>query len=115
MNSINTVMIFDLQTPSPPNLKAQFENEHERLNLPEPWHRNFIALAVGLLERQIIDHPTCVERCELAAAGLEHALEIHATWSRGWDIKLSYALTCQDTGEVWATAGGAASPAAISV
>ncbi len=99
-------MIFDPQTPSLPNLKAQFENEHERLNFPELWHRNCIALAVGLFERQIIDHPTCVERCEVADAGLENALDIHATWPRGWDISLSYALTCQATGEVWATAGG---------
>lgn len=99
-------MIFDPQTPSLPSLKAQFENEHERLNFPELWHRNCTALATGLLDRQIIDQPACAERCELADAGLEHALEIHATWPRGWDISLSYALICQATGEVWATASG---------
>lgn len=106
MNSTDAVMIFDPQTPSLPNLKAQFDNEHERLNFPELWHRNCITLAVGLFERQIIDHPTCVDRCELAVAGLEHAREIHATWPRGWDVSLSYALTCHETNEVWATASG---------
>ncbi len=28
------------------------------------------------------------------------------TWPCGWDIRLSYELTCPDTGKVWATSGG---------
>lgn len=99
-------MIFDPQIPSLPNLKSQFENEHERLNFPELWHRNCIQLATGLFERQIIDQQACAERCELADAGLEHALEIQATWPRGRDLELSYTLTCRETGDTWARCSG---------
>ncbi|ASN71531.1 hypothetical protein 9F2_25 [uncultured Caudovirales phage] len=99
-------MIFDPLTPSLPSLKAQFENEHERLNFPNLWHSVCLQIATELFDRKVISQEQCVERCELADAGLEHALEIHATWPMGWDLQLSYTLTCHDTGQVWARCSG---------
>ncbi|MCD4863718.1 hypothetical protein [Pseudomonas sp. PLB05] len=87
-------------------LQRYLTYERDRLDLPEIWHRFCITGALALLERRAISQPDCVELCEHADAGLDHSIEIQATWPRGWDIRLSYELTCPDTSEAWATSGG---------
>lgn len=69
------------------------------------WHRFCITGGLSLLERRAISQPTCVEFCERTDAGLYQSMGIQATWPRRWEIRLSYELTCPDTGEVWATSG----------
>lgn len=99
-------MFLDPDNPTVTGLRDYLADERDRLNFPEMWHRFCTSAALALLERRTISQPDCVELCELADAGLDCSLEIHATWPRGWDIRLSYQLTCPDTGEVWATSGG---------
>lgn len=93
-------MIFDSLNPSLAGLRQYLADEHDRLNYPDMWHRFCTLGAVMLLERQVIDQPECAELCELADAGRDHAMEVWTTWPRGWDIRLSYELTCPETGEV---------------
>lgn len=99
-------MLFDPDHPTVLGLQEYLTDEHDRLNFPEMWHRFCTTGALALLERRAISQPDCVELCEQADAGLAHSLEIQATWPCGWDIRLSYELTCPDTGKVWATSGG---------
>lgn len=99
-------MLFDPDNPTVTGLRDYLADERDRLNFPEMWHRFCTTAALALLGRKAISQPECVEFCELADAGLDHALEIHATWPRGWDIRLSYELTCTGTGEIWAKSGG---------
>ncbi|WP_145150943.1 hypothetical protein [Pseudomonas oryzihabitans] len=99
-------MLFDPDNPTVLGLREYLADERDRLNFPEMWHRFCTAGALTLLEQRAISQPDCVELFETADAGLDHALEIHATWPRGWEITLSYELTCPTTGEVWATSGG---------
>lgn len=99
-------MLFDPDHPTATGLREYLADERDRLNFPGMWHRFCITGALALLERGAISQPDCVELCELADAGLDHSLEIQATWPRGWDIRLSYELKCPLTGEVWATSGG---------
>ncbi|RED07010.1 hypothetical protein [Ectopseudomonas oleovorans] len=99
-------MLFDPDNTTVTGLRDYLADERDRLNFPEMWHRFCTTGALALLERRAISQPDCVEFCELADAGLDCSLEIHATWPRGWDIRLSYELTCPLTGNVWATSGG---------
>jgi hypothetical protein len=99
-------MLFDPDNPTVLGLQEYLTHEHDRLNFPAMWHRFCTTGAIKLLELRKISQPECLELCEIADAGLDHSLEIQATWPCGWDIKLSYEMTCQATGDVWATSGG---------
>lgn len=99
-------MLFDPENPTVQGLREYLTNEPDRLNFHSMWHRFCTEGAIKMLELKKISQAECVELCEIADAGLEHSLEIQATWPRGWDIRLSYEMTCPDTGEVWAKSGG---------
>lgn len=99
-------MLFDPDNPTVLGLQEYLTYEHDRLNFPSMWHMFCTRAAIKLLDLRKIGQPACVELCEAADAGLDHSLEIQSTWPYGWDIRLSYKMTCPDTGEVWATSGG---------
>lgn len=99
-------MIFDPDNPTTFRLERYLRDEHDRLNFPDMWHKFCTQGAIKLLEMEDIEQPDCVAYCELADAGRDDAMETWAIWPRGWDIRLSYELTCPATGEVWAKSGG---------